>query len=151
MNKINNIEREVKVKHKKRKNTLESSNFEFHLDTNEAFSYGWWKFSTIYKGKLIINYSSYSPSTYKHQVKACKILNKLDVHPSIVLKHTRKSLADIDEALLNEVNNIQERIEDLQLKINKKGSHKRTNKIRYNTISQLQVDLLKLVDFINYK
>lgn len=151
MNKINEIERNVKVKHKKRKNSLESSNFEFYLDANEAFSYGWWKFSTIYKGKLIFNDSNYSPSTNKHQGKAIKILSRLDIEPDIVLHNTRESLANIEEALLDEVNNIQLRINNIKMLINKKGSHKAVNARRYSIISQLQVNLLRLADFINYK
>ena len=52
---MRDLARKVRCRYVKRDNKLKSSNFEFDLDSISAYSYDWWKFVTIYKGKIIFN------------------------------------------------------------------------------------------------
>lgn len=65
---------------KKRKNGYyEGSNVRFIPETLQAFSYEWWMFTMPYKGGVIFNRYSYSPTTCKHQSKVRTLLRDLGI------------------------------------------------------------------------
>lgn len=96
----------------------------YNPDTQNATSYGWWLYSTIYKGKLIFNNTHYSPTTCKHQGDTLRLL---DYNTDLTLYNTRESLGDIEKALHDNIDNLKANIRGLIALIKKPHTRKTTN------------------------
>lgn len=131
---MQNLAKQTQTRYVKTLNALKSSNFEFYLDTNKAYSYGWWLFCTEVNGKIIFNNTTYSMSTCKHQGKALSILN---YNYDLKLTRTRASLADLPEALYSEVQGTKAEIRSLIKAIRKPRTHKAKNAERRERIADL--------------
>lgn len=112
------------MRYLKTKNMYKASNFEFYCDDMAAYSYGWWKINTMYKGKMVFNHTYYSSTTVKHQQKALRLL---DYKYDLKLRHTTLGLQDIESALNQEIKNRKLEISSLIMSIRKKGTRKTTN------------------------
>ena len=121
------------MRYMKRSNSYKASNFQFFVDTKKAYSWDWWLFSTIHKGKLIFNNCFYSMSTCKHQSKALKLL---DYKYDIKLQFTKENLEDIDKALHDEINLTRVEIRDLITTIKRPRTRVKTNLERKETITK---------------
>lgn len=128
------IAKSVQCRYLKRTNMIKSSNFEMNLDTLKALSYNWWVFCTKVNGLIILNNSSYSSSTHKHQSKALKVLN---YETDLTLRYTRESLSNLEGALNSEIDGTRSEIRKLIASIRKPRSWKSTNLERRKDISKL--------------
>lgn len=128
------LERKTKTTLLKRANILRSSNFEFHLNTTKAYSYSWWLFVTKFKGKIIINNSSYSATTNKHQAKALQIL---DYKYDLTLRYTRKSLENLEDALKDELKGAKAEIDRINALRRKPRTHAKKNEERMREVIRL--------------
>lgn len=131
---IEQLAKKTQTRHLKRANILKSSNFEFVLDSNKAYSYGWWLFCTEVNGKVIFNNTTYSMSTCKHQSKAMQIL---DYKYDLKLSRTTSSLANLKDALYSEVQGTKAEIRSLIKAIRKPRTHKAKNAERRQEIAKL--------------
>lgn len=130
----------------KTQNTWKASNFSMNMTTMDAYSYGWWLFVTKdHMGRIIVNNTSYSNSTCKHQNKALKLL---DYNYDLKLRFTRKSLSDLNTAFKDEIKNTNFEINELLKAIDKKGSRKSTNEKRLMEIDKLNKHIQKVVSFM---
>jgi hypothetical protein len=134
MQNIKGLTKKTKTRYMSRTNMLKSSNFTMDLTTLEARSYDWWIFVRRVHGKVVINKTSYSNSTSKHQNKA---LSVLEYKYDLKLRFTRKSLSDLPAALDNEVQNAKLEIGALIKAIKKPKTRKSTNNERRATIQGL--------------
>lgn len=62
-----------------------SGNCTFNPETNEAFSYRWWRFVAVVEGRLVFNDYRYSVTTAKHQRKVGAVLASLGIKPDITM------------------------------------------------------------------
>ena len=67
------------MKYYKTQNLNKASNVTFNVKTIEAYSYSWWAFVKVIKGKVVFNKYRYSVSTSKHQSKVRSLLSQLDI------------------------------------------------------------------------
>lgn len=134
------------MRYLKTTNTYKASNFSMNMDTMEAYSYGWWLFTARdRKGRIIFNNTYYSNSTCKHQNKALKLL---DYKVNLTLSHTRKSLVNLEDALIDEIKGIENQMEILTVQIHKKGSRKSKNLERLAQIEKLNDHMKNVIDFL---
>lgn len=130
----------------KTQNTWKASNFSMNMTTMDAYSYNWWLFVTKDSmGRIIVNMTNYSSSTCKHQNKALKLL---DYKCDLMLRFTKKSLSDLNEAFHDEIRNANFEINELLKAIDKKGSRKSTNEKRLMEIENLNKHIQKVVSFM---
>ena len=122
-------------------NQYKASNNELNISDDlkevSAYSYDWWEYvSTDTVGNIVFNNTSYSHSTSRHQDTAHSLLIRLGIKPDLILNNTRLSLSDIKEAVESEIENIRYDIDLLFYFATKKGSHKRKNKERLESIKK---------------
>ncbi len=67
------------MKHFKRANIYKAANVSYNPTTKEAYSYSWWAFVKLIKGKIVFNQYTYSNSTSKHQSKVRSLLRDLNI------------------------------------------------------------------------
>lgn len=119
------------------------------LKTIKAYSYGWWKFVAIDSvGNIIFNNTTYSSSTSGHQSNIGYQLRQLGIKDSLVLNHTRESLCNIHKALNSEIKGIKYEIKKLIKAIKTKGSWRKTNAERRESIKSY---LYKIKDLRNIR
>lgn len=139
----NRIEAVVTGKYKSRAHKYETSQFEFDLNTCEAYSYGWWQFVKRVKNTIYVNDYSYSKQTDMHQAMAENIL-MCELPELHGLKIKRVSIAEglnrLDRAISNR------NFEIIQLKglIAKPRSQTKANANRLKQIKQLEKKILEL-------
>jgi hypothetical protein len=131
----------------KSRHTLESSNFSFDLKTLEAYSYSWWRFTKPLGDYIIFSNYSYSKSTSRHQLKAKRILGELGYKNVIMLDYVSGIDCPVD-ALKLEIAEIKNEINNLRELINKKGTHKKTNRKRIDTIAKLVYKQYRLIQVL---
>src|SRR5277367_2567847 len=61
----------------KRLKVFKASNNYFDPSTIEAYSYDWWQYVKVIKGKLVFNNYNYSMSTNRHQSDMARLLGQL--------------------------------------------------------------------------
>ena len=125
-----------------------SSNCELSLNESLtdfwATSYGWWLFLRVDTvGNVIFNNTNYSSSTGAHQSHVMSILRRLGIKVGIMLVHTRDDGCSID----SEIKGIESKIYDLQVAMSVKGSWKKTNLQRANSIKYLEYEIKDLERF----
>lgn len=92
---------------KKLKNGVyEASNVSFDPSKIEATSYNWWTFVIEYRGYVIFNAYTYSPTTRRHQAKVRALMELIGIQTDIVVE-TKHSLTSAEgqslvQKLLNE-------------------------------------------------
>lgn len=67
------------LKYYTRLEVFKGSNVEFNFKTMRAYSYGWWRFVDLIKGKVVFNDYRYSNSTTNHQYAVKKVLRQLGI------------------------------------------------------------------------
>ena len=81
------------MKQMKKTGIFKAANVTFDPSTKAAFSYDWWQFVKVIKGRVIFNNCRYSISTQKHQRKVRAVLAQLGIEVSEFVK-TRRSLSE---------------------------------------------------------
>ena len=127
------------MKFVKSRGRFEASNVCFYPESLEAYSYGWWKFSTTYKGKVLFNNYNYSPTTNRHQSKVLSELDSRDIKIHLMLRYTDKGFQEgIETVLKDEIVCAKEVIQDLTDLINKPKTRKTTNEKRKERIQEIR-------------
>lgn len=124
------------------KNTYTASNCKLVVSDDltqvSAFSYSWWQFVvTDSVGNVFFNNSTYSNTTRKHQEDVSCVLSELGVKQCLVLQNTTENMTSdegIREAIESEIQCIYGLIQGLEQAIAKRGSWKRTNAERAESI-----------------
>lgn len=81
------------MKYYPRLNVYKASNVIFYPENITAYSYAWWRFVTVIKGKVIFNNYRYSVSTAGHQRKVKQLLDKLGIKVDLFIQ-SQLSLTD---------------------------------------------------------
>lgn len=125
------------MKYLKTKNAYKASNLYIDMNKVECISYDWWIFSKIVKSRLIFNNAHYSNTTNRHQLKSLSQLKLLGYAPDLILKYTRRSLTNLNDALRDELKHIE--VEQLRLRelMSKPRTHKSKNIERYQLLLKL--------------
>jgi hypothetical protein len=134
------------MRYLKTKNQYKASNFMFDCNTKESWSYDWWCFSRIYKGRLIFNHTRYSQSTCRHQSKA---LSLLGYNVDFTLHNTTSNLTDVEDALRDEIKNTKFEIRNIIKAIRNPRSQPRKNKERKGEITKLLIRINVIRDLLN--
>lgn len=108
----------------------------FKLETQEAYSYGWWRFVERIGPYLVFNNYRYSSTTTKHQYQLRSLLESLGLNIDLTIK-APKGLQSLDTASHYYLR----LIADLERQINTKGSRKLKNIARREQIVQYQIKL----------
>lgn len=142
------------MKHLVTKNSYKGSNFFMEVSddckTVTASSYGWWIFlNTDSVGNIVVNRATYSHSSSGHQRDASSVLSRLAIRPHLALSRTKKSLGNIEYAILNEISLAHSDIRSLVDQINTKGSHKAKNIIRQSRITEIEYEIKDLERFLS--
>ena len=124
------------------KNTYTASNCKLVVSDDltqvSAFSYSWWQFVvTDSVGNVFFNDATYSNTTRKHQEDVSCVLSELGVKQCLVLQNTTENMTSdegIREAIESEIQGIHGLIQGLEQAIAKRGSWKRTNAERAESI-----------------
>ena len=114
------------MKYFKRLKVYKAINVTFNPETQEAYSYGWWRFTARIKGKLVFNDYRYSPTTGNHQ---SKIRRLMEDELSLKIDYFIEIPGGL-QCLSTGINHYQSRIDELELTINKPRSHKAKNNER---------------------
>lgn len=140
------------------KNTYKRPNCELKVSTDlkhvEAHSYSWWGFvHTDKAGNVIFLDSKYSNTTTSQQSDVKDILNRLDIRPHLTLYRTLEPLKDyssdqVKDAIRDEIRLIRKEISGLIKKIKTKGSWKKTNAERRESIKEM---LFRIKDLRNFR
>lgn len=122
------------------------------LKTVRATSYSWWVFvATDSVGNVIFNNATYSTTTSRHQSDVSSQLKTLHVPINLKLSRTQASLGnddcDIKAAITQEIACIQGEIANLRDAMAVKGSHKRKNLERAETIKALEYEIKDLTRY----
>lgn len=133
-------------------NTYQANNFSIKLSEDmssiEAYSFRWWKFVIKDKvGNVIFNRSTYSNCTSQHQSKTESVLDRLNVRVAIRLRHTRENITCIKGALSSEIGGIEYEIKVMKEAIARKGSWKKTNAERVETITKYEYRIKDLTRY----
>lgn len=101
-----------------------------------AYSYNWWRYVATDKvGNVYFNDVTYSISTCKHQNETRRMLELLDKKPNVTLRHTSTGFQEgIEFAIQCEIKELRSIIKSLIVGIRRKGSHKRKNAERRDSI-----------------
>lgn len=121
------------MKYFTRLNKYQASNVTFNPETQQAHSYGWWRFTDIIGGKLVFNNYYYSPTTCGHQWKIRRLLAELGIEIFLTVE-CPKGLQS-GEAFNSIVDHYKTKINELQAAIDKRGSWKSTNLDRRKDIA----------------
>ena len=113
-------------------------------DSYEAWSYGWWKYATIYNGYKIFNNYYYSSSTSKHQSDARSMLST----PQVILRHTNESLNNPSHAIKDEIECLRNENKQLLELIKKPRTQKKKNVKRALEITENAKTIQKLKDLL---
>lgn len=116
-----------------------------NVDTFEAWSYGWWKYATIYNGIKIFNNYTYSATTAKHQSDARSLFN---YNYDLVLQYTDKSLDTPVNALRDEIECLRNESKNLLTLIKKPRTQKKKNAKRALQITQNAKTIQKLKELL---
>ncbi len=122
------------------RNSFESKQFKFNLNTCEAVSYDWWVFVLKVGNTIYFNDASYSMQTSGHQYMARNILkNEMPERFGIKVKNVyiREGLNKLDLAIKNR----EFRIEQLREAIASPRSWKSTNHKRREEIKTLEATI----------
>jgi hypothetical protein len=122
------------MKYYKRLNVWKARNVKFNPETIEAWSYGWWLFVCVIKGKVVFNRYHYSKTTSKHQDKVSWLLSQLGIKVDVEVS-MHGSLRSFERCALTPV---YREIETLKLEMTLKGARKAKNKERAKRIKHLQ-------------
>lgn len=115
-----------------------------------AHSWEWWRFvETDAAGNIIVNEAKYSVSTSRHQTDVFAKLRMLNIKPHLILECTRKSLECIRTAVENEIVRLKWSNEKIAAAMAKKGSHKRKNEERAETIKQNEYRIKDLQRYLD--
>lgn len=71
-----------------------ASNVTFNPNTLEAYSYDWWQFVKVIRGKVIFNSYRYSNTTARHQSKVRQVMVQLGIKIDLEVQ-VRGGLQDI--------------------------------------------------------
>lgn len=135
----------------KSRNSYESKQFKFDLDTCEAYSYDWWLFCIKIDDVIYFNDSSYSMQTSQHQRMAQNILKSAGAKEhgyKIEYVYFKEGLNHLN----NSISNMEFEIHQLEEKIKSPRTRKATNQDRKQRIKFLQKrikeaqDLKKIID-----
>lgn len=103
------------MKYYKTLKKYKASNVEFDIETETAWSYGWWNF---YRDG-VFNDTFYSTTTRRHQTKVKELMFRLGApEPIITLKNTRTNLTDLPEALSHELDGLKKNLKRVEIKLN---------------------------------
>lgn len=67
------------MKQLKKSGIYKAANVTFNPETNEAYSYAWWRFVGVVNGRVIFNNYRYSVTTAKHQSKVRSLMAQLGI------------------------------------------------------------------------
>jgi hypothetical protein len=111
-------------------------NVSFSPETQEAYSYGWWRFVERIGPYLVFNSYRYSVTTAKHQREVQWLLEDLGLSMDLYIE-APTGLQDLESALSHYAS----RIFVLQELISRKGSRKAKNADRLKEITTLQIKI----------
>lgn len=107
----------------------------YYPETQDAYSYGWWRFAKKFKDIMVVNIGTYSPTTTKHQQAFLNFYHlKGKVMTVDIGRDSLDSLDDLITAMSNNVDKIKENLEGLS-RSNK--NYCQTNRVRILTIIRL--------------
>jgi hypothetical protein len=131
------------MKYLKTKNAFKGNNLYFDCNTQEGFSYHWWKFSSLYKGHLIFNNTFYSVVSCLHQKKVKRLLSQ-PIY--IELKHQVISLDTIgvENALRDEIVALNNQITFLLEDCHRKFIRPPTIEKNYKLVEKIRGEISKI-------
>lgn len=133
---------------KPRKQRFEAANVTFDPETQEAYSYGWWRFVERIGPYLVFNSYRYSVTTSKHQSRMWwrsywrddpehhGLLAELGLSVDLEIEAPR-GLQNLPAAIAH----YESRIEGLESAISRKGSRKAKNAERRAAITEAQIKI----------
>lgn len=128
------------------KQRFKGTNVVFSLETQEAYSYNWWRFVERIGPYLVFNTYNYSATTNKHQWSLKSLLCALDLTIDFKIE-----APDGLQSLESATRHYQREIEKLEAAIAVKGSHKAKNEQRRAQITKLQVAMGSVSMLIDLK
>jgi hypothetical protein len=113
----------------------------FNPETMEAFSYDWWCFVKVFKGKVVFNEYRYSNTTSNHQRKVKHLLRQLGIKIDLFVNSPKGLQNGLDGALTHAY----EDLFTFQVEEKRRGAKPRTNAIK----AQLELikEIKKLTSF----
>jgi hypothetical protein len=118
---------------------FKSSKCLFIPETCRAYSYGWWRFVDLIKGKVVFNRHNYSMTTCKHQSTVRELLRQLNVKIDLYVD-MHESLEHFQSQALKPMYS---KLIQTEIEMNRKGSKPECNKYRKQQIQELKRDIRK--------
>lgn len=106
----------------------------FDPKTMQAYSYTWWLYVDVIKGKVVFNDYTYSPTTSGHQSEMRYLLSELGINIDLVVE-IHGGLQDFKNGALKP---LYKTIFQLEIEMNRKGSNKKKNESRLKTIESIK-------------
>lgn len=114
-----------------------TGNVTFDPETFEARSYNWWVFVKKINNKVVFNDYSYSVSTNAHQWLVKRVLIDLGIKIDVTV-YMHDSLSNFKEHALP---SLYEKIYDLEIVMNRKGTNKEKNQDRQSWINDAKQEI----------
>ena len=113
-----------------------------NLQDLTAFSYQWWQYlAKLDNGLLVMNNSTYSNSTTKHQRQCLNLLINNNIEPDVIIEHSTSSLENLEGI----IRDLKDKVTELLSTMRKPKTRKSTNATRRAQVLGLisQIKLLR--------
>lgn len=131
------------IKYFKKLHVFKASNVSFNPESLKAYSYDWWLFVSLIKGKLVFNDFGYSSSTRKHQNKVASLLSALGLKIDLEIE-APGGLQSLDEA----ISYYEGIIKVLSMAIANPRSKQKTNESRVLRIKECQKKIQQIKELL---